>query len=42
MARYDDAFVLAQLNPPTKSIACWSDTPTYIQGTRHPKTRPSR
>ncbi len=42
MARYDDAFVLAQLNLPTKSIACWSDTRTYIQGVHHPKMRPSR
>ena len=42
MARYDDAFVLAQQSLPTKSIACLSDTRTYIQGTHHRKTRPSR
>jgi hypothetical protein len=42
MARYGDAFVLAQLNLPTKSVACWSDTGTLIQGMDHPKMRPSR
>jgi hypothetical protein len=42
MARYDDASVLAQLNLPTKAIACGFDTRIYIQGTHHPKTRPSR